>query len=378
MIALVADVHVGNHRLHGGPVSAGINRRCEETLDALRSAVTVAEEHEAATFIVLGDLFDTDRPNPQIITATARVFCHAPSPLVMLGNHDRTSDADGDHAIGPLEGWHVDIASGPTIVSSGSHVIGLLPFRQEPAKAWFRRELEQLVRKGRIDVVGVHFGLHDAAMRRGGTWVESAPDAMAVEDVADAMRACGVRHLFAGNWHEHRAWVDGDLAMVQVGALVPTGWDNPGLDGYGSVALYGEAAWFVTRMPGPRFVVVRSAEELAVAVTTASERGDLLYVRWLALPAEVQACERVAVEMAEAVRGMDRVDGPRGALVAWEVLPDLQPAQEAARQAGERARARPTATTMLEELLQHHPLPDGIRRERVGALVRQYLEGSTR
>ena len=84
----------------------------------------------------------------------------------------------------------------------------------------------------------------------------------------DLPYACGMTSVIAGNWHKTHTWTVGEvveipavgpailpnlpptkdteleglrqktpcrLSAVQCGALVPTGWDNPGLEGYGSL-----------------------------------------------------------------------------------------------------------------------------------------------
>ena len=47
-VGFVADVHVGNHIRFGGPIEAGMNRRCRETVATLRRAVLKAREEGCA------------------------------------------------------------------------------------------------------------------------------------------------------------------------------------------------------------------------------------------------------------------------------------------------------------------------------------------
>ena len=56
-VCFLADLHVANHKRHGGPVKAGINRRCQHVLDALESAYKRAERLDAKAVVILGDLF---------------------------------------------------------------------------------------------------------------------------------------------------------------------------------------------------------------------------------------------------------------------------------------------------------------------------------
>jgi hypothetical protein len=70
----------------------------------------------------------------------------------------------------------------------------------------------------------------------------------------------------AGDWHERKHWHSAhgsSLDILQVGALVPTGWDNPGGHGYGTLATWVSAneGWSWRVLAGPRFVGALATEE---------------------------------------------------------------------------------------------------------------------
>lgn len=71
------------------------------------------------------------------------------------------------------------------------------------------------------------------------------------------------------------------MIIMQGGALCATGWDNPGLHGYGTVALWDtdehRLSW--QELPGPRFCVARSDEEEASIVAEAQRLGHNLFLR---------------------------------------------------------------------------------------------------
>jgi hypothetical protein len=88
-----------------------------------------------------------------------------------------------------------------------------------------------------------------------------------------ATAACG---LMAMPEHKHdMRWI------MQIGSLCPTGWDNAGLDGYGTVALWDTDTQALTWrvLPGPRFCVARSADEEESIIGVAKRRGDTLFLR---------------------------------------------------------------------------------------------------
>ncbi len=54
--AFTADIHAGNHKRFGGPVSVSLNKRCTMVLDVLDAAVDRAIALKCSSFTVLGDL----------------------------------------------------------------------------------------------------------------------------------------------------------------------------------------------------------------------------------------------------------------------------------------------------------------------------------
>jgi hypothetical protein len=69
--------------------------------------------------------------------------------------------------------------------------------------------------------------------------------------------------------------------ILQGGALCSTGFDNPGLHGYGTLAFWDtdehRLSW--QEMPGPRFCVARSEEEEQAIVEEARRLGHNLFLR---------------------------------------------------------------------------------------------------
>lgn len=97
-ISFIADTHIANHRRFAGESRACINVRCHTTLNSLEQAV----ESARGTLVVLGDIFDTVRPEPQVIAAVQLALWETHTTFLLLGNHDMVSTQPGDHALGPL------------------------------------------------------------------------------------------------------------------------------------------------------------------------------------------------------------------------------------------------------------------------------------
>ena len=356
--AFIADLHIANHQAHGGPPVAGINRRCQLALDTLQLAVYKANKLECTHLVVLGDLYDTTRPLPQIETAVARrLRSFDGSVLLLMGNHDRNSGLPGDHALGPLDDDRLQVVAEPIAIGE----LGLLPFRPEPVMSWFAPEAKKLFDRG-ARFLGAHFGLHDAAMRAGAKWMDECADAAPVEWVGETLEEIGLDRLFCGNWHSHRSWPE--HRCVQVGSLVPTGWDNEGLDGYGKLVEFQlddtGAELGVHEIPGPRFVKLKHGEKLWPSDLQRMEAGCSVFVRVVAKPEEHAA----ALEAAAATEG----------LAGYEVVIDTDAAREAAHQSAEAARKLDSLGDMANEYVSGLSLPAEARRDEILRLVRRYIE----
>lgn len=246
MPAYVADVHLHNHSFGGGPVVAGLNRRASAIVGALEEAATFDSKH----LFVAGDLFDTASPSPALIAAAARAISRWERATLVVGNHDRSRP--GEHALLPLaELPNVQvIADVPTVVDG--HLC--IPFHGSSRAVDYLDALQAQRVDEPVHTLVLHLGVQDEST----PWfLRTSADAAPVRRIAEVARHLGARLVVAGNWHNHALWRfnDLDVTVVQVGALVPTGWDNPGWD-YGRVLLAsaGRALRF-QRVKGPRFVV---------------------------------------------------------------------------------------------------------------------------
>lgn len=329
-VAWVADVHLGNHRRMGGPVVGSLNRRCRQILNVLHEAVVVAIDEGCEHFVVAGDLFDYARPEAPLIAAVQAELrclltqgCH---PWLLLGNHEYISNKKGDNALAPLSGL-ANIVEHPQILALKERGTGTtfeVAFLPHVAGGASFSEVLELMHGSmtHYTVLCMHAGIADSKTP---PWLRDSGDSVPVRDLV------GSPLTVAGNWHDAREWCMSSQAaaaahstIIQLGALVPTGWDNPGLERYGRVlisthhnqkpAVTVDEKW----LPGPRFVTVRSREEWAALPTS-----PLLYVRWEALAEDVEhAAALIAVaRTAQAICDGEVVlrDGQAVAVVAAAV-----------------------------------------------------------
>lgn len=358
-VAFLADLHFANHRRHGGPIKAGINRRCRHVLDALQHAVALAERQGCEALVILGDLFDTTNPLQQIVTEVQRILEATQLPThILMGNHDLVSTAPGDHALGPLEPV-ADVTDEPSVLLVGDSELVLVPFQPGPAVEW----LPAVLKGGWLDDVGdnaallIHLGIADDSTP---IYLKGSHDAVPSGLLVGLCKEYGFKAVFAGNWHSHKVLRKRPL-ICQVGALAPTGWDNEGLDAVGTMVIWhGGTKIDVHQIPGPRFIKLRAGETW----DTAKVKDCSVYVQ---ITADAQSTN--------AALGFLNTAKQDGLVVAGEVVPDTSEVREAARRAATVARSADTLDEALHAYIEHMTLSDGVNRADVLALAKQYLGG---
>lgn len=270
-VSLVADIHLGNLHLSrkiGGRLVAGLNDRAREIAEALCEARRRVDPDKP--LIIAGDLFDVADPTPELMKAAMDAVgaggVDGENTFFLVGNHDQTSDVPGHNALGPLS--HVGyVIEGPWLYDcqDGEQVI-FLPFRNIPGRDLVREGLERL--KHLLDpqapkLLVVHLGIEDESTP---PWMRGHNDSILLHELLELMHRYRIEACAAGNWHQYRSWEaqrDGDTYRVaQIGALCPTGWDNPGLEGYGSLIHWTPGQPFEREeIPGPRFIADEPVEE---------------------------------------------------------------------------------------------------------------------
>lgn len=266
-IGVIADIHVGNHAAFGGSMVGRRNERCLAIGSAIRQSVDLLESLGASTLVIAGDLFDNDRPLPDHVQMVGQALRGPLKKKIKPGNHDCHSAEPGDHAMSPLSLMDgVVVVDAPQCITTDDGVgIEYLPF-------WV--DVLQYTPTGRIVIA--HHGLADASTP---PFLRHGKGALQVSDIFAWMNLHGVDYYVAGDWHVHKHWEKGGKHIIQVGALVPTGWNNPGHYGYGSVIVIDDNGWRREQVPGPRFIYSASREDVIKDVRRAKKRGDVPYVK---------------------------------------------------------------------------------------------------
>lgn len=356
--AWVADPHVGNHKVFGGKVTSGLNRRCRLGLRVLRHALRTAVGAGCTHFFVLGDLVDVDAPGDRIVWALAALFKEFEDELrivLLQGNHDRASSAPDDNALAGLS-LVAHVVTEPEAYPLDGGFIALVPFQDGDATTWFPGALQQAIRAGGAQpcfALGFHLGIRDLGAS---PWEASAKDAFDVEALRILMQTYGIGYAYAGNWHTPKAWSN---CIFQCGTLCPTGFDNPGSH-YGvmhTLSAMGERRPYL--IAGPRFHKVRvlGPGPRYVVDGQPPEQANWHFLR-LVVPPQDLVEARIWFET-----------NPPTCL-DWELVVDQQEARELAQEAQGRARAETALPVAVATFIEHAEIRHG---NEVKALVYKYL-----
>ncbi len=364
-VAAVADVHIGNHRKFGGVPNAGINDRCRYVLNALAEAVIKARSRGATVFLVAGDLVDGTNVSPQVVAAIQDILADARKTMeviLLVGNHDQESTTPGDHALGPFREW-ATVVDQPTVLLRGGAQILCLPYDPRPAAEWFGSVVDDFAKTAPIDLVAMHLGILDDATP---PWLRESRDAIPSQTVLAKLKEHDIAWAVAGNWHNHGAWGDDPARpnLVQCGGLVPTGWDNEGIDGYGGLVFFDGENVSADVIPGPRFVKVRNLGELKKAEAKAKRAKCPLFVRFIASPDDMTA---MTAELDAAKE--------RGVVLGGDTEADAGEVLAAARTAAHGAQKAETLEEALTSFVREMPLDDDLDRAEVRSLCVGYMGG---
>jgi DNA repair exonuclease SbcCD nuclease subunit len=357
-IAFASDIHVANRKQHGGELEAGLNVRCREILTSVRWAIADAAHEGCGAFVVAGDLFDSAKPEPQLVRAVQAEFEQARiagmEVVVLAGNHDIVTSAPGDNALGPLKpvARVVEVPMSLRVGHTWTLQICAVPFQPGNAAEWLPDVLAKLAINNPhpARVLVLHLGVVDDSTV---PWLREAHDVVTVSLLEKLAKLHNLQHIFAGNHHMPRDWEYGWLHICQMGSMVPTGFGDDGLDRGHYVLFDSEtSAWPGTRrveVPGPRFV------RTVADARRAQREGHTVYAR---LPAGSDTRE-VAVG--------------KGTLMNVEIdEPDTTETQVALRQAAGMARQATTVDEALEQWVAAMPLAREDIRQDVLARVKRY------
>ena len=271
-LAVVSDLHFGNHKLLGGEEVAGVNRRCAAIAMATREAVRIAQTADDGLdgFIVAGDVFDSSSPSPEVIGTVSDSFNQLTHPaLLLVGNHDRSSDQYGHHALAAFNNnRYVTAISGITVTRpAGAVHMVLVPFVEGPESV-----IEEFLESQGSEspkVLIFHAGI---VVGGGPAWTKEARNTIRVEKLRQWADDFHVIAALGGDWHTHNMVNDrctGTAPIVcQIGSLVQADFgDDPFKVGKLVIVEltfvdgeYYSASAKTINVPGPRFLTVRLDE----------------------------------------------------------------------------------------------------------------------
>jgi hypothetical protein len=244
--------------------------------------------------------------------------------VLLVGNHDQASTTKDDHAMASMARVAgVRVIETTNVVECETADVVCVPFIPGPASSWLADEVakgcEGCSNKWRI--LAIHLGIED---KNTPPFLRNADDSIKIDALRKICDAHSIDAVYAGNWHDRKEYDFGKsgVRILQCGALVPTGWDNPGMDGYGTVAHFGDLTGVTfDELSGPRFVrepfigateckvyvdelpdrsVIRAAKDAAHTAARRASSAETLdealsnYVEAMQIPEDVDRAEVLA------------------------------------------------------------------------------------
>lgn len=380
-IAIVSDCHVANFPAFGGPKKAGLNSRCDIALDVLDQAYEKALKEDCKVFMIAGDLFDTDRPTPQIITAAQELFSKEIFNAILVGTHDPTSFTEKDHALGPLQD-RCKIIDKPHIIRDPRVAIISIPVQEGNASDYLISSLESLrndlqkIPANNKQILVTHIGISDSDTS---AYLKDGTDSISVSSLKGICEDFGISYVFSGHWHSRKIWHNfKHVNIVQLGALCPTGFDNPGFEGYGTLLIFDTDSndYAITEIPGPRFIKANlprgtDSDEWVNLVTECSAQKKTLDTK---IFLKVTTTPKNVIPMLVRAQGIPAENfGDTHLFSEVIVLVDKEVTEQAAREAATAAKSAKTLIQSVEAFVSKMPLDQGVNRKNVLARAKKYL-----
>tara|TARA_A100001391_G_scaffold204653_3_gene201119 strand:+ start:11497 stop:12705 length:1209 start_codon:yes stop_codon:yes gene_type:complete len=387
----VGDVHIGNHKRHGGRYVAGVNERCRLTLSALRNVYkeTAKRRPQAKYVVILGDLFDNPNVSPTMLYYTQDIIQYGKEleleTIIIQGNHDQASDHEDHNALGPLT--HLaTIINKPTVITEGEEQLFAIPFQSGKCTTWLTKHVRALSETGSqawvsSRLLAFHAGVVDDSTPG---FLRNSDTAITKDKLLDLCNDCDISAAFAGHWHNAKSWQgyyhedDRHINIIQAGALVPTGWGNEGFN-YGAIYEHVEAerrVGIISMVPGPRFVTITPKDDIGSLkgakkknLIGETDLDNVIFARIKASETEIE----LANELLNAAMTADVIH-------SGEVLYASKTSEDTARQTAEKTKSSETLeeaivnytdTIQLDVYMDKEFQPEA--RERIRNLVARFL-----
>jgi len=106
-IAVISDPHIGDYSYGRTDSATGLNTRLLDFLKNLDQAVDFAIEKRVNVFIIVGDIYRQKHPSSKIrkqfVPRIKKLIKKKIRVILMTGNHDMTTSADGAHALSEMQ-----------------------------------------------------------------------------------------------------------------------------------------------------------------------------------------------------------------------------------------------------------------------------------
>jgi DNA repair exonuclease SbcCD nuclease subunit len=369
----------------GGEFSCGANYRAKCATRSLKWAYeAIHRAGDIKTVCILGDLFQSMNPTPQLISVVGQIFhmyrekgIHT---VLLPGNHDSVSAEWNDHALGVYR-W-----SGVTVIENH----GLVRLCNDTVEILFVTPREGVVNNYLKDilsgvwsecstlscdgppsnqhviplcrVLALHSGIsHRATPQRHIRDTNS----IHIANIQNFINMYGISHVFAGHWHQHFRI---SPKVCQIGALVQNGWKDRDCD-VGCICVLNPSTNEVTviHVPGPRFVIVTSLIALEDLVLNARDIYPAKTDLFIEATLRASDLEPARDLLHEACGWLDGVIELR-----WTLLTGTETVRQSMCESAERARGD-AITESCERYVQRMPLENIVSRDSVITRVIKYI-----
>lgn len=367
-VTFVADPHIANFLQWGGKIERGLNQRCRDSLQTLRNAVVVANQHKGA-LAILGDLYHTTNPEPQIEAEVQRILHSADDVYTLKGNHDSVSSDRGDHALGPLAPVARIIETPGVGRIPGVCDLWCVPYKPNRPETWLAGAMQEIASTVKDHpyprVLIVHMGIYDENTE---PFLRAAEDAVPVEVLTQLCFQHKIRYVFAGNWHWPQKWNyvlgNDEVEIFQVGTLAPSRFTDDGLDFGRAVTLRTGSEIQITQISGPRFLRLTNLADLRSRIPAFA--GNTVYVQLEVAPQDLDETRQFLANLET-----------QGRIRGWRALADRKAAQATAKQAASSARSAKTLEKKVTGYVNMMRIDSDVDRNEVSRLSVNLLKGDS-
>jgi len=136
-LVIVADPHIGEYSYGKTDPDSGLNSRLLDFLRNLDQTVNFAIEKKVDAYIIAGDIYRVKHPNSKIrkqfVPRIKTLLKNNIRVILLTGNHDMTTSADGAHALSEMEELcelidELEVYSRLKVLKLGDTELYLLPF----------------------------------------------------------------------------------------------------------------------------------------------------------------------------------------------------------------------------------------------------------